>query len=679
MPSRMPGYEYDIFISYRQKDNKYDGWVTDFVKNLKGELEATLKDNVSIYFDENPEDGILESHLVDQTIFLKIKSLIFIPILSQTYCDPESFAWRNELQPFLRMAAVDRFGRDLRVKNGNIASRVLFVRIHELDHSDQLSIEKETGTSLRSIDFIYKAPGVNRPLRSNEEIIGNTSSSISYRDQINKVANAVKELITQMIHFENQSVAADQRKPEPELAAPEKSIAVLPFLNMSKDPSQEYFADGITENILTELASVPDLKVISRTSVMRYKNTLKSIREIAEELNVSYVLEGSAQTYLSKVRINAQLIEARQDKHIWAKAFDQELKDIFQIQTLVAQRVVEQLKLTINQPDKRSAQNIPTDNLEAYDLFLKGRHSQNLYTLEGFRLSERYFKMALKEDPEYIPAYSGLAKTYIHLASWMGDMGPDEALKEAATVLKRVAVQKRSAMDYLTQGWMDLLIRKDYASAEEYLSRAVQMDPGDAGLQYGYSYLLCMVGRFDEAWQVILKARTLDPVSVPAFNYTGVTYYLMRKYAEARTTFSECIRMHPLAIREYDHMAKVFLANGEYDQVEPVINAGLLLTSLRPPSMLCYLSAAYNFSGNYERSNKLLQELIERSLRGEKGINVYLAQYYAISNNITEAYHWLEKAVQTNDVDLFWLKVDPLFDNLRDDSRYKDYLIRCGF
>lgn len=679
MPSLVPGYEYDIFISYRQKDNKYDGWVTDFVSNLKRELQATFKEEISIYFDQNPIDGILESHQVDQSIFLKIKSLIFIPILSQTYCDTNCFAWKNEFQPFVRMASVDRFGRNLKLRDGNFSSRILCVRIHALEAEDIILLESELKDSLRPIDFVYKSPGVNRPLRCNEEDPMSNVNHTLYRDQINKVANAVKELIRKM-HHANESV---HTKPQDTKGTTEsdskRSIAVLPFLNLSKDPSQEYFADGITENILTQLAGIENLKVISRTSVMRYKNSLKSVCEIADELNVHYVLEGSAQSYGEKIRINAQLIEAKDDRHVWAKAFDRELKDLFEIQSYVANEVVEQLKVVITPSEKTKFGFVPTKNLEAYDLYLKGRHSLNLYTLEGGKLAEHYFKLALQEDASFTLAYSGLARTYLHSVTWMGDRTPSEGLPLIEAHLNLIMKGELSEMDYLTLGLTHMMVKVDYQTSEKWFSKGIATQPNSAELLYGYSYLLNMTGRSSEALACVNKAIPIDPVSVPAFNYIGVTYYIIGKLEDAVTTFNEAIRIHPLAVREYDHLAKAYIMLNKYQETVQTINSGLLFTSSRPPSMLVYLSIGYHKLEEVGKSKKLLEELMERSLRGEKGINIYLAQYYSLLNKKEEAFHWLEKAVETKDVDLFWLKSDPLFTNLHCDDRYNQYLKKAGF
>jgi eukaryotic-like serine/threonine-protein kinase len=195
MSSIVPGFEYDIFISYRHKDNKYDGWVTEFVANLKKEIEATFKEDISIYFDENPHDGLLETHDVDDSLKEKLKCLIFVPIISRTYCDPKSFAWNHEFLAFLKTAAADTFGLKVKLPNGNTASRVLPIRIHELDSRDRQMIEAELQGVLRAIDFTFQAAGVNRPLRPKDDDSIKIAGQNSYRDQINKTANAISDII----------------------------------------------------------------------------------------------------------------------------------------------------------------------------------------------------------------------------------------------------------------------------------------------------------------------------------------------------------------------------------------------------------------------------------------------------------------------------------------------------
>src|SRR5450759_3128258 len=204
MPSLIPGYEYDIFISYRQKDNKGDRWVSEFVDALKTELESTFKEEIGVYFDINPHDGLLETHDVNASLKEKLKCLIFIPIISQTYCDSKSFAWQHELVAFNKMAKEDQFGRDIKLAGGNVASRILPIKINDLDLEDKTLLENELGGILRSIDFIYKSAGVNRPLRANEDHPQDNLNKTYYRDQINKVANAVKEIINAIKKYNKQ-------------------------------------------------------------------------------------------------------------------------------------------------------------------------------------------------------------------------------------------------------------------------------------------------------------------------------------------------------------------------------------------------------------------------------------------------------------------------------------------
>ena len=343
MPSIIQGFEYDIFISYRHNDNK-SGWVTEFIKALQEELAATIKEPVSVYFDSNPHDGLLETHNVDKSLEGKLKCLIFIPILSQTYSDPKSFAWQHEFCVFNKMAIEGaplsgpvpplsgregqglssvsrevRFGRDIKLSNGNVASRILPIKIHDLDTEDKATIENEIGGVLRAIEFIYKEPGVNRPLKSSDNKADNQNKT-DYRNQVNKVANAIKEIISALKNpstqvprpTTNHQPPTNPNNPKtkfilagaivllliiagyflyPKLTSARKeqnevgkSIAVLPFENMSGDTEQEYFSDGIAEEIINSLAQVKQLKVAGRTSSFQFKGKSPDLHDIQENL-----------------------------------------------------------------------------------------------------------------------------------------------------------------------------------------------------------------------------------------------------------------------------------------------------------------------------------------------------------------------------------------------------------
>ncbi len=234
MPAILEGYTYDVFISYRQKDNKHDGWVTRFVENLKGELEAASKEDITVYFDANPHDMLQETHNVDKSLEDKLKCLVFIPVLSRTYCDPSSYAWKYELLPFIRIAGTDMFGMDVRLSNGNVASRILPVKIHELENEDRKLFEKETGGVLRSLDFVFRtAAGVNRPLKESEENPGDNINRTSYSDQINKAANAIIDILNGLKSVQKTSQAASTMNDEP-VPLPEKRVPdQIPVTNQS--------------------------------------------------------------------------------------------------------------------------------------------------------------------------------------------------------------------------------------------------------------------------------------------------------------------------------------------------------------------------------------------------------------------------------------------------------------
>lgn len=265
MPSIVRGYEYDIFISYRHNDNAYDGWVSEFVEKLRRELVATVKDKLTIYFDENPGDGLHESHQVDQSLSSKINSLIFIPIVSQTYCDTTSFAWNSEFLAFSRAASQDKLGREIRLLSGNVSSRILPIRIHELERDDVQLFEKVLAGTLRSIDFIYQAQGgVNRPLRpKDDDLIDNLNNTI-YRNQINKVANAIKDIL--------QGIKAHQQEGATPVASvtEQKSEQVLTVPNVPR-----WYNTTIPSEIRVAVLDIPQPTVfLAWTS-----NELKAKRE----------------------------------------------------------------------------------------------------------------------------------------------------------------------------------------------------------------------------------------------------------------------------------------------------------------------------------------------------------------------------------------------------------------
>jgi TolB-like protein len=385
MPSIIEGYNYDIFISYRQKDNKGDRWVSEFVDSLKTELESTFKEEISVYFDINPQDGLLETHDVDASLKDKLKCLVFIPIISRTYCDLKSFAWEHEFKAFVELASHDQFGLKVKLPNGNVASRVLPICIHDLDVADIKEYESVLGGVIRGIEFIYKEPGFNRPLKPDDDEKINLNKT-KYRNQITKVALALKDNIDALGPHIQKSEVVYKEIPKPvsipqksnkttiiistvialaiivlgyllipTLSKPkeplEKSIAVLPFINDSPSDSNQYFINGFTEDVLNHLQTIKGLHPISRTSTEKFRKTTKSIPEIAKELSVNYIVEGNMQRYGNSIRLSVNLFKAlKKELKLWGKTYERKINDatdIFHLQSQIAEEIAAELEAVI--------------------------------------------------------------------------------------------------------------------------------------------------------------------------------------------------------------------------------------------------------------------------------------------------------------------------------------------
>lgn len=517
MSSIVPGFEYDVFISYRHNDNR-SGWVTEFVTALQEELGATLKEPLSVYFDTNPHDGLLETHNVDKSLSGKLKCLILVPIISQTYCDLKSFAWQHEFVAFNKMAQEDQFGRDIKLANGNVASRILPVKIHELDTEDKDQLEKETGGVLRSIEFIYKSSGVNRPLRFNEDHPQDNLNKTYYLDQINKIANAIKEIIGGLknpILLKGIPAGMDSSNISKSNSEPVESIAVLPFSNMSSDPEQEFFSDGISEEIINVLAQVPGLKVAGRTSSFSFKGKNQDLRLIGEQLNVNHILEGSVRKSGNKIRITVQLINVEDGYHLWSERYDREMDDVFAIQDEIAVNIAEYLKVTFFGSYETKAPRKPTINMEAYTAFLKGHHQYLKATPEGMTRGIEYFKQAISLDSGYIDPYIELGDTYLVLATH--GIQPSQVLmpmiRETANKALRINPSDRRAHALLA--CVAAAYDYDWNKANEQFGFSmcgVSQLP-DIRIRYSSFYLLPL-GRFEKAIGQEVKELESDPLNI---------------------------------------------------------------------------------------------------------------------------------------------------------------------
>ncbi len=569
-----------------------DGWVSDFVANLKRELQATFKEEVSVYFDKNPHDGLLETHNVDKTLEGKLKCLILIPIISQTYCDPKSFAWQHEFCAFNRMAKEDSFGRDIKLANGNVASRILPIKIHDIDAEDKSLLESELGGVLRYVEFIYKSAGVNRPLKPNDKRAENTNH-LNYSDQINKLANATKEIIESLVHIvHGPSHASPETSkkiltsyfdytPKPvtrqrwslfaagviflalisyfifqstfprrnaPIEAPGKSIAVLPFENLSGDKEQEYFSDGIAEEILNALANIKDLKVAGRRSSFRFKGTAVDLQEVGEKLKVSTVLEGSVRRQGNRVKISARLLNVEDGYQLWSEQFESTLNDMFKIQEEIAVTISQHLKVTLLQNESLKIGKGLTQNTDAYDAVLKGRF---FWEKRQLNESEKYFKKAIELDPNFAEAYVGLAETYV-ISPFFRFGSPLETMPKA-----QEAAEKAIHLDSsLTGPYFVIAFKKanfdwNRDEAKVYFRKAFQENSKYAQGYYWYAhYLYNYEADFDGAVAEMRKAVETEPLGNYANLNLGFGLTYARKFKEALEVFRFAIQLNtfnPLA------------------------------------------------------------------------------------------------------------------------------------
>jgi TolB-like protein len=692
MSSLIPGYNYDIFISYRQKDNKGDRWVSEFVEALKTELESTFKEEISVYFDENPDDRLGENHDVDRSLHDKLKCLIFMPILSQTYCDTGSYAWQSELGPFIETARQDRLGMEIKLKNGNVASRIMQIRIHDLEPEDVSLFEKKTGSTLRAMDFVFKTvSGVSRPLLPNEDHTTDNLNKTYYRDQINKVANAVKEIITSIkssYQHEKQEipVSLSEQPPAkkyhkirniiigsiaivlillgalllPRLFKPKeeqiKSIAVLPFFNDSPDEENEYFINGIMDEILNNLQEIKELSVVSRTSVEQYRGKDKPpIPEIARKLNVNYIVEGSGQKYGNNFRLRVQLIDGNRDKHLWGDSYErniQETKDIFQIQTTIAEAIATELEAAITPEEKQQIGKETEANLEAYDAYLKGLflYERGVDAGDDNNRAIEAFKESISLDSAF-----ALPWTYLSMCYWRqaNSINSPEFKEAKSTAEKALELDPESGVALVNIA--EVLDNEfDFAGAEEKIKIALETEPDN-------QYVLRNAGRFytkldkpEESIAYCKKALQKNP------NNRTVLQYLCRAYLYAGhldAAMNEFMRYKELGYTGIQDYYKILLEQGQFEKIidEPEIQESEYIYDVAR-------AAAHFALGHTSQGQDIIDTLVKKNTPA-----YWIAFAYAYDDNPARINKWLERSFTDRENDeLTYIPVEPAFKKYHD-------------
>jgi TolB-like protein/DNA-binding winged helix-turn-helix (wHTH) protein/tetratricopeptide (TPR) repeat protein len=455
-----------------------------------------------------------------------------------------------------------------------------------------------------------------------------------------------------------------------------RSIAVLPLENLSGDASQNYFADGMTDELITDLAQISALRVISRTSVMVYKGARKPLPQIARELNVDAVVEGTVLRSGDQVRITAQLIEASTDKHVWSRSYEGELRDTLALQSRVATAVADQIRINLTPQEQAALKNVKVVNPEAYESYLKGRYFWNKRTADGLKVALAYFKQAIEEDPKYAQAYSGLADTYALLGDWQyAVMTPKEAFPKA----KAAAIQALELDSSLGEAHNSLAFVLDgfdwdFDSAGKEFQRAIELNPGYATAHHWYAWHLSLLGRFDDAIAEMRKAENLDPLSLIINADLAELLGLAHSYDESIRQSRKTIEMDPNFALAHNQLAQAYLQKHMYDEAVAELLKAVQLSG-DSPTCIANLARAYVASGKPSTAVKLLSDLKRRSNPGHSNA-AEIAMIYASLGDTDQAMTWLEKGYDERFNPGVLLR--PGFDPLRSDSRFQNLLHRVG-
>ncbi|MFC2124726.1 adenylate/guanylate cyclase domain-containing protein [Bacteroidota bacterium] len=460
----------------------------------------------------------------------------------------------------------------------------------------------------------------------------------------------------------------------------EKSIAVLPFVNLGGDPEQEYFSDGMRDEILTHLYKIGNLKVTSGTSSMQYKGINKPIREIGKELGVAYILEGSVRRYEDNVRISVRLIDVALDENLWAENYDKELSNIFNIQMDIAQQVANSLKVKISPEEKERIEVMPTTNIEAYNLYLlaNAEFERNFEIGISIDLLEK----AISLDPNFGQAYAKLGLYWLTRGGWASDLEPEQFLDKAISYLEKAIEIDNNLPDihlYLSRVY--LWYRWDFESAEKEIKDVIRLNPPNTDYVWTYSNILNALGRSKEA--LAIAEKTIE--DFPKFHYTiapiGLSYYFAGQPEKAIQFYETAIRFNHDDKHLMMESGRIFTYTGKYKEAINILNRFLEIDpGNRPPHIMGNLAIAYYNLGQKEKTGSILKELKLKSDTTSAGSPaMFTAMVYAEMGEIDHAFEWLEKAYETHEVEMYWLKVQPPFEPLHKDPRWQVMLDRVGF
>jgi TolB-like protein/tetratricopeptide (TPR) repeat protein len=449
-----------------------------------------------------------------------------------------------------------------------------------------------------------------------------------------------------------------------------KSIAVLPFDNLSRDPDNAFFAEGVQDEILTRLAKVADLKVIARTSTQKFKSAPADLRDVAKQLDVTNILEGSVQKVNDQVRVNVQLINALTNAHLWAEIYDRKLTDIFTVESDIAKTIADQLQAKLTGSEKRMMAAQPTTDTTAYELYHKGRSLWEKRTGDNIPKAIAFFEQAIARDPNYALAYAGLASAYILSPFYTGADRREAGSKAKEAALKALRLDPNLAEAHAALGKVLFFSEIDLAGATREYKRAIELKPNDADAHHWFSNdSLAALGQFDEAIAEGKRSVELDPLSIVINADLGETFFYARRFDESVAQLRKTLEIDPTSFYAHYNLGIALQAKGDLSGAITEYEKAKQLSD--NPAVATFWAQAKAHAGDKDAARRMLSELDEISKHREV-VGYLRALLYLSLNNKDEALRWLEQGFEERDgSNICWINVDPLLDPLHGDPRFE--------
>jgi adenylate cyclase len=455
-------------------------------------------------------------------------------------------------------------------------------------------------------------------------------------------------------------------------APPAWSIAVLPFTNISPDPEQEYFCDGMSEELINALTKIKDLRVVARTSAFSFKGKDIDIREIGKKLDVGKLLEGSVRKAGNKLRIAVQLVNVSDGYHLWSERYDRELDDVFAIQDEITRAIVDHLKVSILAGEEAKITKHHTEDLGAYNLYLKGRHFWSMRTGEGYKKAIECYQQALEIDPDYAPAYAGLANTFGFLG-FFSFLPPEDTFSKCKEMAaKALAIDNMLAEAHIALAMASGFHERNWSLADKEFKHAIEINPNNAYAHYLYSLYLIGLDRLDEAEGHIQRALALDPLSPLINGFVAILLLYKRQYEKAIKAFEKALELHPTFGIVHMHLGRAFCMKKMYRKAVSAAQKGVEFTGGAPTAKGLY-GCVLGMSGDKEKAEQVLFELKEQAKLGFVPACAVIFIYIGLGDK-ENAFEWFEKGIEQRDPALFHIKGSPEADILRSDPRYKALL-----